>query len=134
MLTIRDDDEIDAVADSGLRDLLVSRLADLTQGETYDPDVHGLVRVMLPDDAVAEIEAAIGFPLLRNPITGVEYGDPAFSPIFEYVGQHPRWYEIVIVPGDGDFGIVLFVPRHSDIEPRLLSLCAEYAVTEPAAD
>ena len=35
------------------------------------------------------------------------------------------------MPGDGDFGVILFVPRRRDIEPRLLALCAEYAVTEP---
>jgi len=128
---IRDSSQIDGLVDPFLRTLLASRLADLTQGEPYDPDLHGFVVVMQPGDSLAEVEAAIETPLLKDPVTGTEYGDPAFQPICEYVGRHPRWYELVIVPGDGDFGVTLMVPRNPDIEPRLLALCADYAVTEP---
>ena len=88
---------------------------------------------MIPGDGLAEVEAAVGIPLLVNPVTRVAYGDPAFSPIFEYAGRHARFYELVFIPGGGDEGVTLFVPRHPDVEPRLLALCAEYAVTEPVA-
>lgn len=82
-------------------------------------------------DALADVEAAIETTLLRNPVTGIAYGQPGFTPIFEYVGEHADWFEIVIVPGDGDFGVVLFVPRQSDVDSRLLALCAAYAEPEP---
>lgn len=130
MHVIKDDLALDAIADPFLHRLIESRIADMTQGDDLDPDVHGFFVVMDPGDTVEEIEAAFGTPLLHNGITGAEYGGPDFSPLFEYVSAHPGWYEIVVVPGDGDFGVVLFVARHATIEPRLLALCSEYAVAE----
>jgi hypothetical protein len=38
---------------------------------------------------------------------------------------------MVFVPGDGDFGIVIFIPKLEDIDPDLLAVCAEYAVPAP---
>lgn len=132
MQTIRDEADIAQVEDAGLRELVAHRLADLCQADIYDPDAHGFVIVMEPGDSVAAAEAAIGAPLLKNPVTGLEHGHPDFQPVAEYIGRHAHWYEIVVVPGDGDFGVVLFVPRRQDIESRLLALCAEYGVTESA--
>lgn len=132
MLTVRDEADLAQVADAGLRALVAHRLADLCQEDICDPDAQGFVVVMEPGDSVAAAEAAIGAPLLRNPVTGLEYGHPDFQPVAEYIGRHAHWYQVVVVPGDGDFGVILFVPRRRDIEPRLLALCAEYAVTEPA--
>lgn len=132
MLTIRDEADLAQVADTGLRELVADRLADLCQEDTYDPDVQGFVIVMEPGDSLAAVESGIGAPLLKNPVTGQDYGHPDFQPVTEYIGRHAHWYEVVVVPGDGDFGVILFVPRRPDIEPRLLALCAEYAVTESA--
>lgn len=132
MLTLRDEEEAAAVPDPLLRELLVARLADLSQGDAYDPEVHGLISVMEPGDTVADAESAAGAPLLTNPITGAEYGQQQFSPVFEYVGRHDGWYEIVVIPGDGDFGQVLFIPCHASIDRRLLALCAAYAVSDSA--
>ena len=132
MHVIKDDLALDTIADRFLHRLIESRIANMTNGEDFDPDMHGFFVVMDTGDTIAEIETVFGTPLLRNGITGAEYGGPDFSPLFEYVGAHRSWYEIVVVPGDGDFGVVLFVPRHATIEPRLLALCAEYAVAEPS--
>lgn len=132
MQIIRDAADLDALGDPFLRALITSRLADMTQGDDYDPDVHGFFVVMQDNDALPAVEAVVETTLLRNPVTGVEYGQADFSPIFEYVGAHTDWFEIVIVPGYGDFGVVLFVPRQPDVDARLLALCAEYAVPEPA--
>ena len=45
--------------------------------------------------------------------------------------EHDTCYEMVFVPGDGDFGIVIFIPKHPGIDAELLALCAEYAVPAP---
>lgn len=133
MLTIRNETDIAQVADGQLRELIAHRLADLCQEEIYDPDAQGFVVVMEPGDSTAAVETAIGAPLLRSPVTGIEYGHPDFQPVAEYFGRHAHWYEVVVVPSDGDFGVILFVPRQQGgIETRLLALCAEYAVTESA--
>ncbi len=131
MRILRDASDVAALDDAELRALIERRLDEREIGEDFDAELHGPFVVMLSGDGLAEIEAAVGIPLLVNPVTHVPYGDPAFSPIFEYAGRHARCYELVFIPGGGDEGVTLFVPRHPDVEPRLLALCAEYAVTEP---
>jgi len=130
MHILRDAADVAALDDAALRELIKRRLDEREIGEDFDAELHGTFVVMVPGDGLPEVEAAVGIPLLVNPVTRVPYGDPAFSPIFEYAGRHARFYELVFVPG-GDEGVTLFVPRHPDVEPRLLALCAEYAVTEP---
>ncbi|MDD3353136.1 hypothetical protein [Zoogloea sp.] len=115
--------------DAFLRQLIAQRIEERCDGLCYDPDVIGFFIVMAPDDGVGEVEAALGTQLLRNPVSGVEYGHPDFAPLFEYAGRHARWYELVFL-GAGDEGVTLFVPRNPDVEPRLLALAAEYAVSE----
>ena len=123
--------DVAALDDAELRALIERRLDEREIGDAFDAELHGPFVVMLPGDGLAEVEAAVGIPLLVNPVTRVPYGVPAFNPIFEYAGRHARFYELVFIPGGGDEGVTLFVPRHPDVEPRLLALCAEYAVTEP---
>ena len=123
--------DVAALDDAELRALIERRLDEREIGDAFDAELHGPFVVMIPGDGIAEVEAAVGIPLLVNPVTRVPYGDPAFNPIFEYAGRHARFYELVFIPGGGDEGVTLFVPRHPDVEPRLLALCAEYAVTEP---
>ena len=125
MKIIRDRSQIDAVDDVFLPALLHSRLDDLCQGELYDPDLHGFAVVMEPSDKLADIEAVVGVPLLRNPVTGIEFDQANFTSVVEYVERHPDWYELVVIPGDGDFGILLFIPCSPQIDPRLLAFCAE---------
>lgn len=133
MRILRDAADVAALDDAELRALIERRLDEREIGDAFDAELHGPFVVMIPGDGLTEVEAAVGIPLLVNPVTRIPYGDPAFSPIFEYAGRHARFYELVFIPGDGDEGVTLFVPHHPDVEPRLLALCAEYAVTEPVA-
>lgn len=131
MQIIRDFESLACLDDDFLRQLIARRIDERCDGEPYDPDVNGGFIVMVPGDGVEVVEAALGTLLLRNPVSGLEYGHPDFTPLFEYAGRHARWYELVFL-GAGDEGVTLFVPRHPDVEPRLLTLAAEYAVSEPA--
>lgn len=132
MRIILDQAGIDALPDPVLRALIIQRLAERELDEAFDAELHGPFVVMEPGDTLTSVEAATGIALLRDPVTGVEYGDPTFSPIFEYVSAHAHCYELVLIPGGGDDGVTVFVPRHPAVEPRLLQLCAAYAVPEPA--
>lgn len=130
MLIIRDPAGLASLDDGVLHQLILRRIDERCDGLPYDPDVNGFFIVMAPGDGVEVVEAALGTPLLRNPVTGVEYGHPDFTPVFEYAGCHARWYELVFL-GAGDEGVTLFVPRNPDVEPRLLALAAEYAASQP---
>ncbi|HRO36450.1 hypothetical protein [Thauera sp.] len=133
MWILRNPADVAALDDEGLRTLIERRLEARERVETFDADLDGPYIVMVPDDDLATVETAAGLPLLVDPVTGAAYGDPAFSPIFELVIRHPRCYEMVFVPGGGDDGVTVFVPRDPRVDHRLLTLCAEYAVPEPVA-
>ena len=130
MLVLRDPSEVIAITDSQLRDLIEQRFEDICDGDDFDPDLHGHFIVVEPGDSVEALEKESGCPILRSYIGNARYGDPEFKPVFECLEEHDACYEMVFVPGDGDFGIVIFIPSLEGIDPDLLAMCAEYA--EPA--
>ena len=130
MLVLRDPSEVIAITDSQLRDLIEQRFEDTCDGEDFDPDLHGFMIVLEPGDRVEALEEESGCPILRSYIGNARYGDPEFKPVFECLEEHDACYEMVFVPGDGDFGIVIFIPKQEGIDPDLLAMCAAYA--EPA--
>ncbi len=130
MLVLRDPSKVFAITDPQLRDLIEQRFEDVCDGEDFDPDLHGCMIVVEPGDGVETLEVESGCPILRSYIGNARYGDPEFKPVFECLEEHAFCYEMVFVPGDGDFGIVIFIPKQDGIDPELLAMCAEYA--EPA--
>ena len=130
MLVLRDPDSVTRITDPDLRSLVEQRFDDICAGEDYEPDIHGQLIVVELGDSTEALEAESGCPILRSPFGLSRYGDPGFKPCFECLEEHPCCYEMVFVPGDGDFGIVIFIPKTEGIDPELLALCAEYA--EPA--
>ena len=130
MLILRDPELASSINDPDLRDLVEQRFNDISQEEPYDPDINGYMIVVEVGDSVEALESEIGCPILRSYIGNARYGDPGFKPVFECLEEHDTCYEMVFVPGDGDFGIVLFIPKQEGIDADLLAMCAEYA--EPA--
>ena len=130
MLVLRDPSIASSIADNGIRELVEQRFKDICDGEKYEADLHGFMIVVEPGDSVDVLEAESGCPILRSYIGNARYGDPEFKPVFECLEEHETCYEMVFVPGDGDFGIVIFIPKQEGIDPDLLAMCAAYA--EPA--
>ena len=130
MLVLRDPATVSAIADQVLHGLVEQRFEDICAGDDYDADLHGFMIVAEPDDPVDVLEAESGCPILRSYIGTARYGDPDFRPVFECLEEHDACYEMVFVPGDGDFGIVIFIPKAEGVDAELLAMCAEYA--EPA--
>ena len=130
MLVLRDPSVASGIADNDLRELVEQRFEDVCDGEDFDPDLHGQFIVVEPGDSVDVLEAESGCPILRSYIGNARYGDPEFKPVFECLEEHETCYEMAFVPGDGDFGIVIVIPKQDGIYSELLALCAEYA--EPA--
>lgn len=118
MLPIPDPAAVSSIDEVAVRELVASRLDAMTDGEPFDPDLHGCVVLVQPGDTLETIESAIGTLLLPR--------DGRVAAVPECVEAHPTCYELVFVPGDGDFGIVVFVPRQGDVDARLLALCAAH--------
>jgi hypothetical protein len=68
------------------------------------------------------------YSLLKSLFNGSEYGDPDFSPDFEYLEDHGRFYEAVFIFTDSGFAVVMIVPKEEGIDIQILKLCAEFAV------
>lgn len=131
MLVLRDPELSGDIDDPDIRSLVEERFIDMSSEEEYDPDLNGYMIVVEAGDSVETIEEESGCPILRNLCNDIRFGDPGFSPCFEVLEEHAGFYELVFVPGDGDFGIVIFIPKQQGIDPELLALCAEYAVPAP---
>lgn len=127
MLPLTDPASTTAITDATLRELVDCRFDELADGEAFDPDIHGVLIVVEPGDTATNLENVSGCPIFTNTITGRRFGEDGFEPLFEYLGEHTSCFELVFVSGDGDFGIVIFIPKTEDIAPELLSFCATYA-------
>ena len=130
MLVLRDPSVASSIADNDIRELVEQRFEDICDGEEYEADLHGFMIVLEAGDSSDALEEESGCPILRSYIGTARYGDPGFRPVFECLDEHDTCYEMVFVPGDGDFGIVIFIPKAEGVDAELLAMCAEYA--EPA--
>lgn len=121
MKIIRSHHAVNSIADPAIRQLIQQRIAEITQGEEYDPDVYGQFVLVDAGDTVPEIEGVIGYPIVSG-------SDPDFVPSFEWLVEHPTCYEAVFVLSDDGYGIDLLIPKAAGIDAELLAMCRKYAV------
>ena len=131
MLVLRDPSAVSSIPDPILHSLVEQRFEDICAGDDYDADLHGFMIVAESGDTVELLEKVSGCPILRSYIGTAQYGDPGFRPSFECLEEHGTCYEMVFVPSDGDFGLIIFIPKHQGIDAELMAFCAEYATPAP---
>lgn len=112
--------------DATLRMLLALRRDQLAE---YDDDLINFV-IVQPGDTLAAIEGALGFSPLRDVLDNTPFGEPGFSPPFEWAADHRGWLEAPIIFDDSGAGVVLIVQDHDGVDADLLALLRAYA--EPA--
>ncbi len=115
MLVLRDPEVAQGIVAPEIRELVEQWFLDVCAEEPYEPDVHGYMIVVEAGDSVRDLEEESGCPIAY----------------FEVLEELDTCYEMVFVPGDGDFGIVIIIPKLAGIDPDLLAVCAEYAVPAP---
>ena len=106
---------------------LEQRFQAITDGEELDPDIHGHALVIEPTDTMASLLADSEGCILRG-LTDI--GPFVMPP--ESVEEHPEFYDLVFVPGDGDYAVTVVVPREPGIDAQLLTLCAQIATPAPS--
>ena len=114
--------------DPALRTLLAKRIEQLTGDHELDDVVNFLV--IEPGDLLADIDTALGFPILQSLVDGTVFGDPDFTPSFEWMQCHCGWFEIIYLLTDDGFGTIVLVEDHPGIVFDLHALCLEYAPRE----
>lgn len=114
--------------DPDLRRLLAVRARQLEDDTEPGVELGELAHfhVVQPGDDTAAVEAALGFPVDANLVDGARFGDPDFTPSWEWIEDHDGVWEAAFVLSDDGFGHVLFVPDRTGIDPRLLALCRDH--------
>jgi hypothetical protein len=116
--------------DAGMGQLLTERLA---LSKEYDVDLSELLMVIRiePGDTVEALDREFDGGFLINHASGTRFGEPSFKPCFELLEEHSTFYDMVFCQGDAGFGVEVIVPKSDGIDPRLLTLCAQFAIEAP---
>lgn len=110
-----------------IRHFLEQRFQAITDGEVLDPDIHGYALVIEPSDTMESLLADPEGCILRGL---AETGALVMPP--ESVEEHPEFYDLVFVPGDGDFAVTVVVPKEPGTDAQLLNICAQIATPAPS--
>ena len=132
MIVLRDPHQLTQVAQPEIKTFLHQRFHDICAPEPYDPDEHGFFILIETGDTSEQIESETGYSLLKSLFNGTVYGEPDFTPDFEYLEDHVGFYEAVFIFTDSGFAVVMIVPKEDSIDGRILELCAEFAITTTA--
>ena len=110
-----------------IRHFLEQRFQAITDGDDLDPDIHGYALVIEPSDTMESLLADPEGCILRGL---AETGALVMPP--ESVEEHPEFYDLVFVPGDGDFAVTVVVPKEPGTDAQLLNICAQIATPAPS--
>jgi len=110
-----------------IRHFLEQRFQAITDGDDLDPDIHGYALVIEPNDTMESLLADPEGCILRGL---AETGALVMPP--ESVEEHPEFYDLVFVPGDGDFAVTVVVPKEPGTDAQLLNICAQIATPAPS--
>jgi len=127
MRVLRNNKDVEAIHQPGIRQLIHQRLSELDLDEPYDR--MGELILVEPGDTPAFLEDRTGIWITSGIFGDAKYGEEAFMPSFEWLEHQADCYEMLFVISDDGFGTVLFVPDDVDIDPDLLAFCREYATT-----
>ena len=131
MIRIRGTDQARHIDDPDIRRLVQQRVAEVCNGEPYDPEIHGEMVVVEPGDTLASLERESGISIAGNPFDDSRFPDPDFVPVCEYLEEHSHCYEMMFLFSDDGAGINFFVPKQGT-DADLLELCARFAARELA--
>ncbi len=128
MIIFNDIEAIEQFSQIELRQHILETISKITEGATYEPSIYGQFALVEPGDSIAEIEAETGCQVMHDLFNDSRYGDSEFQPSFEWLVEHPSFYEAVFIFSDDGFGVDLLIPKVLGIDVDLLAMCAKYAV------
>jgi len=131
MRVLRSREDAGELTDPYLRNLVEQRIDQVEETSPWDADELGPIVVVEPGDTADDLDAALGFPVLRGLFDDVPFGDEGYAPAFEFIEAHGEaCYELVFIISDSGFGYDIFVLNRPGVDPVLLAMCATY--TQPA--
>lgn len=129
MKTIRAPTDVGTITHVGIRTIVERRICELRliPPETL-PDL-GVFIVAEVGDTPNQLQQAAGCGLFCD-LDGTPYGDPEFSPAFEWLEHHTdlKCFELLFIMTDDGYFTVLFIPDNPEMPPDLINLCRDYAL------
>lgn len=122
MITIYDEQAAQVLADDTLRELVRGHI---TTAKENGLENLTCIAVIEPADSEQTIRDELGFSPLRNPLSNTRFGDPGFSPAWDWLEVHSGWYELIFTVGDEGFAYIIFVPIGAK-ESDLSRMCERY--------
>jgi len=113
--------------DSRLKQLLSDRVRQL---DAEDLSTVARFVIVEPGDSLKALEAELGFSVFQNPGDGTRFGDPDFTPGWEWIEDHGLTFELVFVFTDDGFAHVVLVENVKGVVPALLKLCGQYVTDQ----
>ena len=112
--------------DPRLKQLLIERRDQL------GGDVAGEARFVIVQhgDTPDALKQQLSFSVFQNPGDGTRFGDPDFTPGWEWIEDHGHCFELVFIFTDDGFAHVVLVENVEGVDPALLKLC-QLNVTDP---
>jgi hypothetical protein len=126
MQIIRDLPSTQQIQDPVIRKLVQHRIDGLG-GEKFNTTELGYFLLIEPGDSLDTINTQVGFNILANRFTGIRYGQPGYTPSFEFIEEFSTCYELVIILDDSGYGIDIFISKGTGVDPDLLAMCQRYA-------
>ena len=111
--------------DLRLKRLLIERRDQLG----IDQDLSTIARFVIvqPGDSLAALERELGFSVFINSADGSQFGEPDFSPGWEWIADHGHCFEIVFIFDDSGFAHVVLVQNSPMQNRKLRALCLSFA-------
>ena len=95
MLTITDGGSLSRALSSSIHTRLKSLLTErVRQLDVEDLSTAARFVIVQPGDTGEALEQALSFSVLQNPADGTRFGDPDFSPGWEWLASHLFGYEL----------------------------------------
>ena len=128
MQIINDPGGISRVSHPGIGRVLSQRMSQLQLSRKETLSDIGRFVIVEPQDTITDIEKASGCYITTDMFGEADYGDPDFTPSFEWLEHHTdeQCYELAYIMTD-DFFTAVFVPDDPGIDPRLIAFCREYS-------
>ncbi|QYE35129.1 hypothetical protein KZX46_20855 [Polymorphobacter sp. PAMC 29334] len=126
MITITDTIQLSGLSpplDRLVGPLLRRRAAQLTDGTVSQLCSFARFLIVEPGDSADAIDAELGFSVLQNLVDETGFGNPDFTPSWEWIEDHGGWFELVFILTDDGFAHVLFVEDREGVDADLLAAC-----------
>jgi hypothetical protein len=123
MLSIIDGGSLARALSSSIDDRLKQLLTTRSKQLGDNIESHARFIIAQPADPLPFVQEALGFSPLHNPIDGTRFGEPDFTPTWEWIEDHAFCFELVFIFDDSGFAHVLIVEAAGGADTELLALC-----------